>query len=101
MNEIFEAANEFCKQVMRRKEAEELKRRIFVARRSIDLGWNGRITVMMSPDVYRRIENVERDLCGKSGQEKIRKIFDCEVKIVDGKGILLVGYDALGGGFDA
>lgn len=101
MNEIMEAAKEYCKQKVRRMEHDEILNRIQHAMHYLD--WRGRkgITVVMSFDVYRIVKAREIELCKISEDKQIEKIFNCEVKIVEGQGILVVGYDAIGGESDA
>lgn len=100
MNEITEKAKNYCKQYVRRMEADVMLHRIHHAMSY--LNWHGRmgITVVMSLDVYRVIQAGEVIVLENREQKRIIKIFGCDVKIVEGEGILFVGYDALGGGFD-
>jgi hypothetical protein len=91
----------FDKQYERQMAADVLLHRIHNAMSYLD--WHGRmgVTVVMSRDV-RRVIQAGRGVIAENRDEKyIMKIFGCDVKIVEGKGILFVGYDALGGGFDA
>jgi hypothetical protein len=96
-----EAAKENFKQMVRRMEHDVILNRIQHAMYYLD--WHGRmgITVVMSRDVYRIVDAREIELCNISEDKHIEKIFNCEIKIVEGQGILVVGYDAMGGGFDA
>lgn len=91
----------FDKQYERQMEADVLLHRIHNAMSYLD--WHGRmgVTVVMSPDVRRVIQAGAGVIAENRDQKCIIKIFGCDVKIVEGKGILFVGYDALGGGFDA
>lgn len=100
MNEITEMAKNYCKQLVRRMEADVLMHRIHNAMSYLD--WHGRmgITVVMSLDVYRVIQIGEGVIAENREPKHIVKIYGCDVKIVEGEGILFVGYDALGGVFD-
>lgn len=101
MNEITEMAKNYCKQLVRQMEADVLMHRIHNAMSYLD--WHGRmgITVVMSLDVHRVIQIGVGVIAENRESKHIMKIFGCDVKIVEGEGILFVGYDALGGGFDA
>ena len=91
----------FDKQYERQMAADVLLHRIHNAMSYLD--WHGRmgVTVVMSQDVRRVIQAGAGVIAENRDQKCIMKIFGCDVKIVEGKGILFVGYDALGGGFDA
>jgi hypothetical protein len=91
----------FDKQYERQMAADVLLHRIHNAMSYLD--WHGRmgVTVVMSRDVRRVIQAGAGVIAENRDQKCIMKIFGCDVKIVEGKGILFVGYDALGGGFDA
>ena len=97
MNEITEMAKNHCKQYVRRMDSDVLMHRIHNAMSYLD--WHGRmgITVVMSRDVLRVIQAGEGVILENREQKRIMKIFGCDVKIVEGEGILFVGYDALGG----
>lgn len=100
MNEMIEKRDDYIKQIVRRIEAEEIERRIFNAWHGLDWNSDKRIVVVMSPDVHCILQHGTVLYAEKQEQKTVSKIFGCDVKIVDGKGILLVGYDALGEEFD-
>lgn len=101
MNTVTEARDDFIGRTLRRIEAEEIAHRILDARHYLDWNSDKRIVVVMSPDVHCILQHGIVLKAEKEGQKTISKIFGCDVKIVYGKGILLVGYDALGGESDA
>lgn len=100
MNAITEAAKEYCKQKVRQMEYYEILERIhkavyYLTRSGIKVG-----AVVMSRDVYGVLAYRGDIICHNVEQKRIEKIYGLDVKIAEGKGILVVGYDALGGEFE-